>query len=354
MRIKSFKNKMFYGSVLLVFCFQISFAQYEDLQNNPDISWIAEFSSDHIFSLDEEAYFLEGIKLVKFQSDPANMIDANMDNWMTDWLYQSLMKHELDCYKDSLLQHKLSRKELHNIIVETDTVIPFDNSAYEEGYVIVSSSLNPKDIKQWRAHQIIFYNDKTENFGTRLLSIAPLVYTETEDHLIPLLWIKMNEKFPKNFDITSSKIPWSILTSSRNNHLEADEINITINTGDFDFRKKLKQQAFNTEKPIESDEGYGSNDFLNKNDVWNVYNRKDTIVDFSPAPNYNELITVSDNSFDPDIITQYRLVQQWSFDKEKKKLVNQLKAIAPMYKVYDESNIYRFSRGLYYIRYDKN
>lgn len=349
-RVLYFKSLVI-SSALWFISYPSLIAQYDDLKNNPDILWIAEFSTDHHFSLTESTYFHENIKLIKFKSDPSNLLDANKTNWLSEWLYNDFMKKEAEYFKDPLLKYKLSKKAFIDLVVDIDTVSLFDTSDFEEGVTVVSSDLDPRDIEQWEAYQIIYYDQRSTNFKTKLISLAPLIRSES-GKLIPLFWIKMNELFPSKFDLNSSDIPWCILSSTRESHLDLNFIKVTKGENQFRIKQELQYQALNLSKTIKSAEGiYGMNEPLSKTEVINIYNRKDTIVKFDPD-NYDEQIIINDYSLNPDDISQFRLVQLWYFDSKKRKLINQLKALAPMQRIYGEDKEYRFSKPLYYIQYE--
>ena len=334
-------------------------AQYDDLKNNTDIPWIAEFSMDHDFSFQTENDDQNIIKLIKLYSDPTNMEGANSDRWIIDWIYYNAINGHYQCFKDPGLTQQISNKELSDLNATIDTIITFYPEKFEEVIQIVRNELNPSSIKSLRTNQLVYHNQKSKNFETKLISVAPLVESETTKGLTPLFWIKLDANVPQKFDIHHPNITWGALIDTKGSPLFSNFIQIVKNEKNFDFRKQLHQQAFKLEKPIESAEGYGCDIFLNKLEIESMYNSIDTIITFDPQT-FQETVEIRKNDIDPNEITHYRLVQEWYYDVETKLLMNRLKAICPLAVIQDNSGkikyapngARRYAKPFYYIKYD--
>jgi gliding motility-associated GldN-like protein len=335
---------------LLIFTNFKSFAQYNELQNDPSITWIAEFTTDYNFSLTVD-YSKEVVKLIKFYDAPSDTDDSNMDSWIPSWLFRNAMNRLSECYKDPSLTQKLSEKEFENLISSTDTVVTFYQETYEEVVQVIRNELSSDQISGLRINQIIYYNTKTDNFQTRIISVAPLLESKNKESMRPLFWIKMNESFPQEFNIHSPEISWGAVAYSRSNPLALNFLEVIKNTADFNFNNHIYQQAINMTKPIESSEGFGSKEMLKKNEIEILYNSIDTVYTFDPAT-FEEQVLIIKNELNPNEISQYRLVQEWYYDSKKRKLLNHLKAIAPIVDVQDSTGEFKYSKPLYYIRYN--
>ena len=342
-------------SIIFFFCFILIkntvSAQYIDLKNNKDILWIAEFSMDHDFSFNTDSEQRNIIKLIKFYSDPTNFDGANNDAWIIDWIYSNAVNGHYECFEDPGLTLQISKKRIASLTASVDTVITYDPATFEESTVIVRNELNPKTIKQLRTNQVIFYNQKSRNFETRLISVAPLLSIEGDESPVPLFWIKMNSKFPESFDIHNPNIVWGTLVNTKESPLFVNFMREVKNENNFNFPKRLKEQAFELEKPIESTECYGCNQLLSKVDVQKVYNSIDTVITFNPQT-FLEEIQVVKHDFDPEKVSEYRLIQEWYYDENSKKLMNRLKAISPLYLTQSLNGKFKYKKPLYYIRYD--
>ncbi len=342
-----FLIRLFLCSILSFSIAQISLAQYNDLLDNSNISWLAEFTSDQSLSIQANSSE-EIVKLTKLYDDPSNTDYFNRSNWVLDWVYQSAIHGDVKCFTDPGLTQSISHSEILNMVSYIDTVTTFDPATFEEQITIVRGSVNPDDIKSFRLNQVIFYNKKTKNFETRLISVAPILDTPNSK---PLFWIKMNEAISKNFDIHSSDISWGALAYSKANPVEFNFMEVRKNENNFDLEKRIYEQAINNEKQIESTEGYGCGTLLLPKEVSNLYTSIDTVITFNPDT-YEETIQIIKNDMKPEEVSQLRLVQEWYYNTESKKLINRLKAIAPMVNVTDENGVFKYRKPMYYIRYD--
>lgn len=333
---------------LIILAVQTSNAQYDKLQQDPNITWIAEFTIDHNFSLSVPDT-KENVMLTKLYKDPAVNDYSNTDNWIIDWVYQSAIDGKVNCFQDPGLTQTLSQKAIVDMVSYVDTVVIFDSETYEERVAIVEGSLNPKEIKMLRCNQVIYYNNKSKNFETKLISVAPVINKDSRDE--PIFWIKMNEEISNNFDIHHSDITWGALVYSKSNPLELNFTNVIKNVDDFNFQKTIYEQAVNLEKKAESAQGYGSNVFMSSKEIESMYMSVDTVITFNPDT-YEEVFRIITNEFSYDKVAKFRLMQEWYYDSKKNKLLNRLKAIAPIIRFNKESGEFLFLKPLYYIRYD--
>ncbi len=359
MQVKSFFTRSIILFFLLVFSNQAILAQYHELQNDSNISWIAEFSMDHSFSFNPEPHQLNVVKLVKFYNEPSNMNGANSDNWIINWVLQNATDGFYECYKDDKLTQRIPNSDLKYSTVVIDTIITFYPETFEETIEINRKELGLSSIKSLRTKQIIYYNQKNGNFETKLIAVAPLMKMSPTEVPLPLFWIKMDTQFPSNFDTHDPNITWGALIDTRGKPLDLNLVKVIKNENNFDFRIFLQQQALNLEKPVESGESYGCNKFLNKEEVGYLYNAIDTIITFYPST-YEETVEIAKHELDPKDLSHYRLVQEWYYDSKKRKLMNRLKAVCPLYFIQYENGVIKFAKAgslrygkpLYYIRYN--
>ena len=358
MAFKSFCISTFTFLLLIVSPNSKLSAQYQELQDDPSITWIAEFTTDYSFSLNANST-QEIIKLIKLQDDPSTLSDYNRTDWIINWIYSNAISDKYDCFKDPGLTKKLSKKNLRNLTSSTDTIVTFNPDSYEEVVQIVSYELSVNQFAGLRTNQVIYYNANTGDFQTKLISVAPLMAYEDGAMPVsykkskiprPLFWIKMNQGTASHSDLESSDITWGALAYSKAHPLELNFIEIVKNTGNFNFREHIIQQATQQEKPVEGNE-YGSNQFLDEIQIANMSSSVDTVITFDPET-FEEEIMIVRNNLDVNEISQFRLVQEWYYDSKKMNLMNRLKAIAPMVTIKDENGKYNFSKPLYYLRYN--
>ncbi len=359
MQVKSFFTSSIVLFLLIVFTNQAVLAQYTELQNDSDIPWIAEFSMDHSFTFNPDPNQHNIVKLIKFYNDPSNMDGANSDDWVIKWIYQNAIEGRYECFKDPELTQKIANAELKFLNSVVDTIITFYPETFEETIEVKRSEINLSNIKSLRTNQIIYYNQKSGNFETKIIAVAPLMKMSPTEVPLPLFWIKMDTAFPESFDIQSPNITWGTLIDTKGNPLDLNMVKVTKNKNNFDFKIFLQQQALNLEKPVERGESYGCNQFLNKKEVSNLYNSIDTIITFDPST-FQETIEIAKYELDPKAISHFRLVQEWYYDSENRKMMNRLKAICPLYYIKDENGVIefvkdgspRYAKPLYFIRYN--
>ena len=332
-------------------------AQYEDLQKDKNITWIAEFSNDHNFSLNTSSK--EGkIKLIKFTGDASSFSDHNTSSWVTSWIFNKAQEGKYQCFNDSELTQSLYENELIALISNKDTVVTFNPDTYEEMIQIVKTDLSPKDIHGLRVKQVIYYHQKSKSLNTRVVAVAPLVLSKAarelgikpkKDQLLPLFWIKMDGKLPKKFKKKSSDINWAALVFSKTNPIDLDAIKTVKISNGFDIKNQIYQQAVNFEKPIVS--SYDGKEKIKPTELKAIFTRRDTVVSISPQT-YQEEVKINETKITSKEISNIRLVQEWYFDGKRNQLMNRVKAINPIIKRTVKGRKYKIWKPLFMIKYD--
>lgn len=343
--------------ILLLSITQFVSAQYEDLQKNKNISWIAEFSNDYSFSLNASNRD-ELVKLTKFSGDASNFSNTNQNNWLVDWMLNNAKDGRYNCYSDAALTQSLSIEEIKNIVTYRDTVVSIDTKTYTEKISIIEAEYTAKELAGLKVNQVIFYNKKRNRFNTRVVSVAPILVKKIKASrkskkkkkiVTPLFWMKMDGKLPKKFKVNSSDVNWAALVFSKNESMDLNSIKVIKNNSGFDVKNRLYEQAVKFEKPILR--SYDDNDKLNTEDLKSIYTVVDTVVTFSPDT-YEEVTKFVKKELKAEDIFKIRLVQEWYFDRKRKVLMNRLKAINPMIDAKAGERNYTVLRPLYFIKYD--
>ena len=359
MAVKLFPTRIITFIFLFILTTQPVLAQYDELKKNGDIPWIAEFTKDHSFSFSGVSDHQNIIKLIKFYNDPSNMDGAGDNNWLIHRVFQNAINGHYECYKDSKLTQRLLNKEINLSSVLVDTIITFYPETFEEVIEYKKVEIDPSYIKSFRTSQIIYYNQKTGNFDTKLIAIAPLLAIDSDKNLIPLFWIKMDTSVPETFNIKAPNITWGTLIDTKGAPLDINLFRVVKNEKNIDFGLFLQQKALNLEKPVENPKGYGCNKMLSKKQVGDMYNSIDTIITFDPNT-FIETIEIAKHELDPKSVSNFRLVQEWYYDEKSKKMMNRLKAICPLYYFQSEKGVIeyvkdgspRYAKPLYFIRYN--
>ncbi len=349
-------HKIFPVIILLFYALSVS-AQYDDLQKDKNITWMAEFFHDHSFALNKSSSN-DLIKLIKFEGDASNFSNNNTSNWVVNWIHSGIKSNEFDFFKDANLSKALTAEEVDGLVAKIDTVTTFNTDTYQEMIQIIKVELSSNDIQGLRVKQIIYYDQKQKNFNTRVVAIAPLVMEaawknekskSSTNSDYPLLWIKMDGKLPKKFKVKSSEINWAALVFSSKNPINLNEVKEVKISDGFDVKNRIYQQAIDFEKPITL--SFDGNEKLTREELNSIYTSKDTVITFSPDT-YEEMVKIVENEIKPEDISNIRIVQEWYFDQEKNRLMNQLKAICLMTNVKDKRGKIKYWRSLYFIKYD--
>lgn len=350
-------NFKFTAIIILSLCSQFLSAQYEDLQKDKNITWIAEFSSDHSFSLNNTPKD-EKIKLIKFAGEGSNFSDNNTSSWITNWIFEKAKAGKYECFNDSELTQSLYQNELIGLISNKDTVVTFNPDTYEEMIQIIQVDISPKDIHGLRVKQIIYYNKKSKNLDTRVVAAAPLVFSKAsrdlnvkqkKNQLLPLFWVKMDGELPKKFKVNSSDINWAALVFSKTNQVDLNAIKTMKISNGFDIKKEIYQQASNFEKTVFNN--YEGQEKVTPIELKSIFTTRDTVVSISPQT-YQEEVKIIENKITEKDISNIRLVQEWYFDGKRNRLMNRVKAINPIIKKTVKGRKYKVWKSLFMIKYD--
>jgi len=337
---------------LFILSSTFAYAQYEDLEKDKNIIWIAEFTMDHSFA--PIADDINTNQIIKFYQAPTSFEEATIDNWLIYKIFDNIYDGQYQYFKDNDLKKEISHKEIidftNAIDGARDTLITYDPETYESRIKVVTNAINLEDVKGFRCKQVIYYHKKENNFQTRLVAIAPLLMRYDTKEIDEIFWIKMDSHFPTNFNINDQNITWGNLSYNRTTPLEIDQVEVIKRKKKFDFQKKIYQQALKLEKKIEF-ESFGSNELATKEILERMHSSVDTIITYDPET-YNETMRVVKNEMKLDEVKTFRFIQEWYYDKSKKQLINRLRAIVPVIAVTDDEGNFRFNKPLYYINMD--
>lgn len=322
-------------------------AQYNDLLKNKDITWIAEFETDHCFDLDARDKGGNVIDL-RYFSAPIGPPTAPNGLWLNWWIYQNLMDGELEVFSDAQLKKPLSLDQVRSLGSTIDTIVTFYPETFEEVVQVVRNDLNPDDIQFFRTRQIIYQDGRDGRLHTRLLALAPLV-TKTgydglpKDELVPLAWMKMD-------DVLSEKLGFAAPFAWAANIKAPLEIaGMKTTKGEMHVQQFLYQEATGGKrKVVDTGGGHDSNNYLTPTQIEHMFSSIDTVITFDPAT-FEEHVQIVRNDLKLEEIKKMRVVQDWYYDPERHLLVNRLRAVAPVVDVSDENGNFRYSKAMYYL-----
>ncbi len=335
---------------LLLLCSGSAYAQSAFL-SDPDIVWAAEIEQDWKVEVpgiwDEYDEGLTTLKLLR--------TEQNESDWQYPYLahlvYAAAVSKKLPIYKDPECKIPV---EVYDAYPGTgmDTLIGFDPETYEEKLQFVRKELNIEgDFVGWRLRQILFYHAQKAVWGTKVVAVAPLMYSKKGDStsvLKPIFWFKADDKPQK---LSSNNIVWA-----------KKLLNKQVGTKVSAFPEKMLKYKQEIRNPIEhllnnlkQDPNIAIYDPNNDKPLTRqermqlMLSPADTVIVFDPET-YEEKIKVVQNELNPDDLDQLRLIQHWYWDERRGRLSITLEAVGLLLKVFDDFGEYRYSRLLCYRR----
>jgi Gliding motility associated protein GldN len=260
-------------------------------------------------------------------------------------LLKAVKKKEIVIYEDPNCKTIMHPKNL----IRIDSISLCDANIWEAQYRILKSPYNEEDIIFFRAHQIMFYDNKKSQFGLRTTAIAPMIkkYDDQYNHIgwRPLFWIKAFD-LTKKRNLSNDAITWAKRMSLHNGvALKADSVKILKQMGDSVPMKPLFQ-AFLIKPNIpfyrsDSMPLWVKHTFIEKQ---KLFIQRDTITCISLEPAF-VIINRDIHHFD---VVGLRLIQNWYWDDKKKRLEIYLVATAPLKDVKNEAGEFLYKYSLFY------
>ena len=331
-------------------------AQMDDLLKNKDIIWIAETYNNFQTSESDDEMIgknLNRVSLLKF----LNLKEQpNLDE---KFAFQNMLliatgNKQITCYadEDCKIEHP-------NWYSGTDTIMQIDPTTYKEELKVVYSSIWAGSFSVFRARQIIYYNTKNAQFGLRTLAIAPMDKKWRNGKLVdvPYFWIKVTD-LAKKRKLTDNNITWAAqMRLHKGFELNPDSIKILKKTSDFEPIRSLFQTfSKNPKIPFYKD-------FM-LNEKWEMVERKRFLM----APDSMDLAESSKfPTFRPydknepklvpkqikvEDIHRLKLIQNWYWNEEKKRLEIYLVAVAPLKDIKNGQGEFQYFEPLFYCRTD--
>lgn len=333
---------------------QTAWTQTTQLLEDKNIPWVASFSYEYRFDMQEEQYGENnGVLLTKFLMDPNEYPFHTPKFWLRHHLINNAEEGAYKCYADSAMTMPLSPGEVMGLMAFLDTILTINPQTYEEQIQIVRNEIKLEDLQGIHTRQILYFDQKSNCFNTKLVSIAPMFKAFDAPDAKPLFWIKMDQAFPDDYDVHQPEISFAALTRINAPFVQLQNLKVLKDEIGQPFPLVLYNQAVQQLRPIDSNEegGYGRAFPLSRMEIEEKYNRVDTILTFDPLT-YEETIRISGYEIKPESIDKFRFIQEWHYNDKTRQLHQRLLAIAPVYAMRDDNGNFKYYQPLYYIRYD--
>ncbi len=337
---------------LLLFLLTLSLhAQYDDLLQNPKISWVAEYTADYELNpryhdnVGEEFNLLSPIRVVNQPDAYGFFPDTEIEFSLSKRILDDLIRGNFSCFTDSALQNPLTAGAVFRLFHEhADLFSP------EDSVLLVKAGLPPEDIKVFRIRQVIYFDEAKKVFHSRVLAFAPLSdVVDSEGNFQyrrPLLWIKTPTLSGKQTKAVRREAGYAVQTFMRNNAPRQEDF--SVRKGKLSFLGWVGAEVEKPSHPVFVRDG---RDF----EPIDAASLKARIFTMDTLTRFNdEGVAVIESVVPKNWISQVekiRFVQNWYYDERRKILTCEVVAAVPLAAVRDNEGNLRYYRPLFYVKY---
>jgi Gliding motility associated protein GldN len=314
--------RFFKTLLFLVFSNNI-FSQIDSLMKDSNVIWITDFEYD--LSIDskhkDDTTYSNDIGILKYTYHDDWEL-KNHNSFFSSILYEASYVTPFEVYEDRDLKDTSSSLGGFVRIQEPD----IDPITYETKMCGNAKLYKVNDIIKYRVHQFLYYDKSEARFKFNSIKVAPLVGVFNKngilDSLLPLFWFKTENMRP---DVNQKSITWAQRLRTQTSDVIFSNLKVIKNT----FNNSPLVHQFEIFKTDEKKGFYSYNysDGINKNvPLWVRENILTEIDTFSE----NGSLKLKINKPKAESINRMRLIQDWFWDNEKKKLMIYLVATAPL------------------------
>jgi hypothetical protein len=321
--------------ILFLLTFNLE-AQVEAILKDPNIVWAAEFEIDVTIDKRQplDIVHTNDIGIMKYVWID-NWAFSETENFFSNILFNHLKRDSFDVFEDKNLTKPV---DFYRSILRIDPNIVIDPITYETKSCRWLTPYESTEVVKYRVHQILYYNQEEARFLLKSIALAPLVavYKDNKlDSLKPLFWFKTENNRP---DISQKSIIWA---QKFKHNINLNEVSVLKNT--------LNQSPF-----VHQFEIYNTDE---KTPFYSpIYATINPMEDNIPISIRENFISVMDTSkgnivvfkMTADSIKKLRMIEEWFWDKDTKKLMIHLAATAPLFPVKDDAGNFLFDKALFY------
>jgi len=325
-------------------------AQHDHLLRDPDIIWMAEYTTDFEMNPENEDELyprrFNYLDVIQFQnSGIENGLYGRkvfVKKYLSQRFLQGASRPGNIMYRDSLVVVPFSKQELFSSLTKIDTAI---GGCYNDTF-IVPNDISFDEIWSFRIRQIFWYNQKNKVFESMVLAYAPVIDTQDDEgnykNSRTLFWFKADENPPKRFK--NKRFSYIFQTKMRDNAPRFEDFKVL--KGNLDFKKIF---AAELNKP-----SYACLDRYEYTPVTATALSSecfelDTIVTYDPATQEEQVQIEQRNCIEQ--IERIRFVQNWYYDERHNRLYARLMGVAPLAAIRDNEGEFRYYKPLFYQMY---
>lgn len=343
-------------NLFVLFCIPAPLrAQYDDLLRNPDISWVAEYTSDFVMDpgMEAEEFDLNSLFSIQFRNGASDhgLFGRTVDapHYLSQQIMLNIRRPATQVFEDSLVMLLLSQKNLDTKIVRVDTVIRcFENTLNDSDwpYFIVTEEIPYTRIKTIRVRQVYWYDRKNRRFDSRLLSYAPVFRTfddeGNEKGERVYFWLGAGAGLPKRLSNEDFNYVFQTFMWANAPGLE----DFKVKKGSLDIKQIVREEISD---PSHLSLDAGEYQPIGKEEMGYHCFGADTLINYTYETNQTETVIVPWNRIEQ--IAKIRFVHNWYYDARRARLCSRLVGMAPMAKLVDQEGEFRYYTPLFYQMY---
>lgn len=318
-----------------------SFAQTDKILADPDVVWVAEtefvLRPDATPEPDGGRGFFPVMVLKNMAARPEQLYSEPLT--LGGILLDQAQRPGQAVFDDPDLKNRLTPEQLQARLYYLDTVTTFDPLTFQDPVPIIRRFLTPDDCGRVHVRQLLYYREKTAEFGLQTLALG----LAQNDGKV-LFWMPVTTPTAPVPALSDPAVVWARRIGVQN---------VVVELGDM---KPLKQPAspflqvfldrVRKDAGVEIFSGKNWSRPVVGDDRENMYQVVDTIVTFDPET-YEEFVRISRVEMNADYL-RLGIVQDWYWDDRRKQLIIRPVAICPLMHQLDGDGNYLYSRPLFY------
>ncbi len=325
-------------------------AQYGDLLENRQISWVAEYITDYELNpayndkLETELNLLELVRLTnpKGKNELYPDSDNKVPYYFSQQLFNDIRAGRLACFAGEDLQEPLTAEQIESRFHWKDATTTEDG-----GEFVAENEYTAENFVTFRVRQVLYFDAKKRSFGVRILAIAPVTWAaDAEGYLNeqkPILWIKMPELTKKQEKDLVRDANYVVQTRLKENAPYPDQL--SFRKGNFDLRAWADSEVEKPSHKVLGPEGFEP---LSTSALHELLFTNDTLTALNAAGQNVIDKIVRNNALDD--LEKIRLVQNWYYDERRHLLGCRLVAVAPVATITVAGGVFQFDKPLFYLK----
>lgn len=295
--------------------------------------------------LESDQYYIPEQKNTTFLKLVNAERDENYYYSFGNTLRGSILKNKLSIYSEASSATSLSEKEAYSRLNVSlmDTIYSFDSDTYEETVEVVKSEKPtfPNLNTVYQIDQKWSFNAKKQELNNVIKGITVINGFEEKENEELLFYIKNNAKI-KSINtaklLKKKRIVWA-KSITYYGTFENEELKNYI----------MSKKHINSHQILSTID----NELMTPAEINEIIaGSVDTLLDYKKDDIEPQISIVRKEALTGKNVKDFKIIQDFYYDKKKNVLLTKIVAIAPSLKRYDEAGNYLYTLPLFWIRYD--